>query len=143
KAELEVMLSGNAFKLVEVIQDARRGFTVRSPHPAERLIAHTPANFSVIKRFSPAHLINIKMQPKPRGVIDETITEFAVAEKYAPLIQQRNLASHRVVGQAAGPNQDFDPRGGCKIAQPFFRGPKIACEGIGAMRTGPALKCLA
>src|SRR5829696_8435323 len=143
EAELEVMFSGNAFKLSEVIQDAGGGFTVRGPHPPERLLANTPANFSVIERLAPTHLINIKMQPKARGVIDEAIAEFAVAQQNAPPIQQRNLASHRIIGQAAGTKQDFDPRGGREIAQQLFRGAKIARERIGAMRNGPALECLA
>src|SRR5947209_3569641 len=100
------------------------------------------ANGGIIERLSPADLQRLEAKPEPCRVIDQTIPKFPIAEHEARGLQQRNLAAHRVVGQAAAAEQNLRLARTRQLAQKFFGGTKIGCEGVGAMGDGAFLEGL-
>src|SRR5438105_13262574 len=95
---------------------------------------HGLANRAVIERFTPRHLQCLELEAEPSGVVEQTVPKFAVAQNQTRLLQQRELRSHRIIGQAARAGLDFHPACAHQLTEEALRGMNIDSESIRAMR---------
>ena len=87
---------------------------------------------------TPADLIDFKLESLARGVVDETVAEFAVADDESGLFQQRELGADGVVREAAGAEQNLNALCPRQFAEHPARGAEVSHEAVRAMRDGAA-----
>ena len=107
---------------------------MRRPNPANIAAPlNSLANRAVIERLAPTHLHRVEGQAQPRRMVEQPVAKFPVAQNQPRLLQQRNLAAHRIVGQAAGAEQDFDLFGLHQFAEQPLGGAEVGVECGGAV----------
>src|SRR5439155_3611612 len=103
EAQLHPHLGADPFQGLELVEDSRGRFAMCRPEPAQLAMAQHPApNLHIIERLSPSDLMYVTRQTLSRGVVDEAVSELTVAQDHASSLEQRQLRTYGVVGQAAG-----------------------------------------
>src|SRR6185436_10490756 len=103
----------------EIVQHSRRRLADDGPEPTRTGAGDDVVDALPVDRVAPRELDRRELQLKAARMIDEPVTELAVAHDNARRVEQRDLSADHIVGQRARAEQDLCVRGIHERAQPI------------------------